>query len=174
MYEQTYPSKRFQITLDFIEKHLSKSDQILDLGVSNPLSQLMREKGFSVQNTEGEDLDDDFSALSEKEYTVLTAFEIFEHLLNPYTVLKNAKAEKIILSVPLRLWFSPAYQSKTDLRDRHYHEFERWQFDWLLEKSGYQILDRKQWTNPVGKLGIRPILRLFTPRYYMVYAEKIK
>ncbi|MBW3517679.1 class I SAM-dependent methyltransferase [Flavobacterium sp. NKUCC04_CG] len=174
MYEQTYPTKRFQITLNFIEKHLSKSDRILDLGVDNPLSQLMRSKGFDVKNTQGEDLDNDFSALSQQEYTVLTAFEIFEHLLNPYTVLKNAKAEKIILSVPLRLWFSRAYQSKTDLRDRHYHEFESWQFDWLLEKSGYRILDRKQWAHPVGKLGFRPILRLFTPRYYMVYAEKIR
>ncbi len=174
MYENTYPTKRFQITLDFIEKHLSKSDQILDLGVANPLSQLIKERGFDVHNTLGEDLDEDFSALTNNNYTALTAFEIFEHLLNPYTVLKNCRADKIIISVPLRLWFSPAYQSKTDLRDRHYHEFESWQLDWLLEKSGYQIIDRQQWTNPVNKLGIRPILRLFTPRYYMVYAEKIK
>ncbi|MCP1994846.1 methyltransferase [Flavobacterium sp. HSC-61S13] len=174
MYENTYPTKRFQITLDFIEKHLSKSDQILDLGVANPLSNLMTAKGFDVHNTLGEDLDEDFSALTSNNYTAMTAFEIFEHLLNPYTVLKNCRADKIILSVPLRLWFSPAYQSKTDLRDRHYHEFESWQLDWLLEKSGYQILDRRKWTNPVSKLGIRPLLRLFTPRYYMVYAEKIK
>ena len=33
-----------------------------------------------------------------------------------------------------------AYKSKTDPLDRHYHEFEPWQFDWLLEKSGWKII----------------------------------
>lgn len=174
MYENTYPTKRFQITLDFIEKHLSKSDRILDLGIVNPLSRLIKDRGFQIENTQGEDLDEDYSALKQHSYNTLTAFEIFEHLLNPYTVLKNCRADKIFISVPLRLWFSPAYRSKTDLRDRHYHEFESWQLDWLLEKTGYRILDRTQWTNPVKKLGIRPIFRLFTPRYYLIYAEKTK
>ena len=37
-----------------------------------------------------------------------------------------------------------------------------------------QIKGRQKWTNPTKKIGIRPILRWFTPRYYIVYAEKIK
>ncbi|MBT8179158.1 MAG: methyltransferase, partial [Eudoraea sp.] len=56
--------------------------------------------------------------------------------------------------------------------DRHYHEFEAWQFDWLLDKAGWKIKDSSKWTNPAGKLGFRPLLRLFTPRYYIVYAER--
>ena len=72
----------------------------------------------------------------------------------------------------MRLWFASAYRSKTDMRDRHYHEFEDWQFDWLIEKSGFEIKDRNKWTSPIKKLGIRPILRMFTPRYYAIYAEK--
>ena len=58
--------------------------------------------------------------------------------------------------------------------DRHYHEFEDWQFDWLLEKAGWEIKKRHKWTNPVKKIGLRPLLRLFTPRYYIVYAERKK
>ena len=58
------------------------------------------------------------------------------------------------------------------MRDRHYHEFEDWQFDWLLEKAGWNIKKRQKWTSPISKIGIRPILRKFTPRYYAVYAEK--
>jgi hypothetical protein len=58
--------------------------------------------------------------------------------------------------------------------DRHYHEFEDWQLDWLLEKTGWKITDRLQFTHPVKKLGIRPLLRYFTPRYYIVAAEKVK
>ncbi|MCW8980959.1 MAG: methyltransferase, partial [Altibacter sp.] len=51
-------------------------------------------------------------------------------------------------------------------------EFEDWQFDWLLEKAGWTIKKREKFTNPVKKIGIRPILRRFTPRYYLVYAER--
>lgn len=173
MYEKTYPKKRFEKTLDFLNKHISKDARILDLGVPNPLSKLMLEQGFNVSNTQGEDLDEDQSVLKQPTYDVLTAFEIFEHLLNPYTILKACKAKTIVISVPLRLWFSPAYRSKTDRWDRHYHEFEDWQLDWLLEKCGYKIIAREKWAHPVQKFGIRPLLRKFTPRYYMVLAEKV-
>lgn len=174
MYEKTYPNKRFKHTLEFLDKHISKEESILDLGVSNPFSEIMTREGYEVQNTKGEDLDVDTSAVQNASVKVVTAFEIFEHLLSPFTVLKSIQADKLVASVPLRLWFSPAYQSKTDKWDRHYHEFEDWQFDWLLEKTGWNIVDRQKWTNPTKKMGIRPILRWFTPRYYIVYAEKVK
>lgn len=174
MYEKTYPNKRFKNTLEFLNKHISKDSKVLDLGVSNPFSEIMKEEGFQVSNTKGEDLDLNTEAIENSAADVVTAFEIFEHLLSPFTVLKSIKSDKLVASIPLRLWFSPAYRSKTDLWDRHYHEFEDWQFDWLLEKAGWKILDRQKWTNPTKKLGIRPILRWFTPRYYIVYAEKIQ
>ncbi|MBF6640401.1 methyltransferase [Flavobacterium sp. J49] len=174
MYEKTYPSKRFNITLQFLKKHITTAETILDLGVPNPFSKIMEDNGYTVINTKGEDVDNDQSALQNENYQVFTAFEIFEHLLNPYTVLENVKANKILISIPLRLWFSPAYRSKTDMWDRHYHEFEDWQLDWLLEKTGWKIVDSVKFTHPVKKLGFRPLLRYFTPRYYMVYAEKIK
>jgi hypothetical protein len=88
-------------------------------------------------------------------------------------VLSDIKANKLVASVPLKLWFASAYRSKTDLRDRHYHEFEDWQFDWLLEKAGWKIVKREKFTNPVKKIGFRPILRRFTPRYYLIYAERV-
>lgn len=172
MYENTYPHKRYNLTLEFLKRHITTHNAILDLGVNNPFSEIMRKEGYTVTNTTGEDLDNDQSALRNNEYDVLTAFEIFEHLLNPYTVLQQVKSRKLIISVPLRLWFSPAYRSKTDMWDRHYHEFEDWQLDWLLEKTGWIIKDRKKWTNPTKKLGIRPLLRYITPRYYIVYAER--
>ena len=42
----------------------------------------------------------------------------------------------------------------------------------LLEKAGWQIKYREKWTHPTQKLGFRPLLRYFVPRYYAVYAEK--
>jgi len=160
--------------MQFVKKHLAVSEKILDLGIENPLSEIMKKEGFSVINTSGEDLDNDQEALHNAAYDAVTAFEIFEHLLNPYTLLKNITADKLFISIPMRLWFSPAYRNKKDIWDRHYHEFEDWQLDWLLEKTGWKIIDRQKWTNPVKQVGIRPLMRLFTNRYYIVYAEKIK
>jgi hypothetical protein len=173
MYENTFPNKRFKHTITFLQNHVSTSERILDLGVVNPLSEIMMEKGYKVENTRGEDLDIDISAIINSDADVVTAFEIFEHLLSPFTVLKSIKAKKLVVSIPLRLWFSTAYRSKTDMRDRHFHEFEDWQFDWLLEKTGWKIIAREKWTNPTKKIGIRPILRWFTPRYYIIYAERV-
>lgn len=173
MYEKTYPNKRFKLTLQFLKKQISTSETILDLGVKNPFSEIMISEGYAVENTKGEDLDEDRSTIENSSADVVTAFEIFEHLLSPYEVLKSIKSKKLVISVPLRLWFASAYRSKTDKWDRHYHEFEDWQLDWLLEKTGWKIIERQQWTNPVKKFGIRPFLRRFTNRYYIVYAERI-
>ncbi|MBQ0786858.1 MAG: methyltransferase [Oceanihabitans sp.] len=174
MYEGKFPHKRYKITFEFLEKHISKNESILDLGVVNPFTDVMKNAGYPVTNTSGEDLDTDTSAIENSNTEVVTAFEIFEHLLSPLTVLKEIKANKLVASIPMRLWFASAYRSKTDKWDRHYHEFEDWQFDWLLEKAGWKIMDSKKWTNPTKKIGIRPIFRWFTPRYYIVYAERIK
>jgi hypothetical protein len=173
MYEKTFPNKRYKYTAEFLLKHISTDSKILDLGIENPFTQTMKELGYTVENTKGEDLDLDTSVIENSNANVVTAFEIFEHLLSPFTVLKSIKTKQLVASVPLKLWFSSAYRSKTDQWDRHYHEFEDWQFDWLLEKAGWKIIDSQKWTNPTKKVGIRPILRWFTPRYYIVYAERI-
>lgn len=158
--------------MDFLVDVAPPPSSILDLGIENPFSGFMKKEGYSVENTAGEDLDTEFSAVMQSEAEIVTAFEIFEHLLAPFNVLRKIKAEKLVASIPLKLWFSNAYRSKTDPWDRHYHEFEDWQFNWLLEKAGWKIRAREKWTNPTKKLGIRPLLRTFTPRYYIVYAER--
>ena len=173
MYDKSYPNKRYKHTIQFLKKHVPESATILDLGVENPFSKMMSSEGFKVENTKGEDLDLDASAIKSSQAEVVTAFEIFEHLLSPFTVLNAIQSNKLVVSIPLRLWFSSAYRSKTDMRDRHFHEFEDWQFDWLLEKAGWEIKARQKWTNPTKKIGIRPLLRWVTPRYYIVYAERI-
>ena len=113
--------------------------------------------------------------------------EIVENLINTFLyagevslklrekgLTKEIKSDKLVCSIPLRLWFSSAYRNRNDERDNHFHEFEDWQFRLLLKKTGWNIIDEKKFTNPVKKFGFRPILRLFTNRYLIVYAEKIK
>ena len=173
MYSKNFPFKRYQITTDFIKKFVDKNELILDLGIENPLSKMLKNNGYNIINTSGEDLDIDQSAVKETNATVVTAFQIFEHLLNPFQLLMSIKANKLVCSVPLSLWFANAYRNSKDIRDNHFHEFEDWQFRLLLQKTGWKIIDEKKFTNPVKKIGLRPLLRLFTNRYLIIYAEKI-
>ena len=174
MYRNNFPSKRYRITIDFVKKHISENENILDLGIMNPFSKILVDNGYKVNNTGGEDLDVDRSIITRSSASVVTAFQIFEHLTNPFQVLKEIKSDKLVCSIPLRLWFSSAYRNRNDERDNHFHEFEDWQFRLLLKKTGWNIIDEKKFTNPVKKFGFRPILRLFTNRYLIIYAEKIK
>lgn len=167
--------ERYQKTLRFMNKHLSKGSRILDLGTPNPFSEIMTEKGFRVVNTGGENLDDDYLKYTDMDVEAVTSFEIFEHMLAPYNLLRDLKTDKLIASVPLKLWFASAYWNEKDDWDKHYHEFERKQFNFLLEKTGWEIKDSETWTSASWKkLGFRPILRHFTPRYYIVYCERKK
>lgn len=167
-----YPKKRYEKTLSLVKKFAPTNAKILDIGVLNPFSEIMQNNGFQVINTNGEDLDFQSEILQRIEADFVTALEILEHLVNPLGVLQNITANKLFVTVPLRLWFAKAYRNNADPRDCHYHEFEDWQLDMLLEKAGWQIKYREKWTNPVKKIGFRPLLRYFTNRYYAVYAER--
>ena len=148
-----YPKKRYQRTLAILKKMAPQGQKILDLGIRNHLDLYPEQlQSFSVE--------------------MVTALEILEHLVNPFGVLQQLPAKKLLVTVPLRLWFAPAYRNQEDPRDCHYHEFEDWQLDMLLEKAGWQIKYREKWTHTTQKLGFRPLLRYFVPRYYAVYAEK--
>lgn len=168
----SHHNRRYNLTIEFLQKVLPAPATILDLGTRNDFSEIMEQHGYTVINTEGEDLDLLPEVVKKHKVDAVTAFEIFEHLIAPFNVLKAITSTKLITTIPLNLWFAKAYRSKTDSWDRHYHEFEDWQFDWLLEKSGWNIKETQKWTSPVNKIGFRPILRKFTPRYYAVYAER--
>lgn len=166
-------ARRYSRTLNFLDKSLKGNESILDLGINNPFSQMMRDKGFQVDNTDmNQDLDLDYDQVKRDKYDVVTAFEIFEHMVAPFNLLREIKAKTLIASIPLRLWFATAYWNDKDEWDRHYHEFEPRQFDMLLRKSGWNIIDSEKWTSHSNKIGIKPLLRRITPRYYIVYCER--
>ena len=163
--------RRYRLTLDFLAEGLPPPARLLDLGAPNPMGRRLEAAGYRVRNTEG-DLDEVPDVLRAADVDAVTAFEILEHLVGPLAVLRALEAPRLFATVPLRLWFAPAYRSATDPWDRHFHEFEDWQFDWLLEKAGWRIVRRATWTNPARKLGLRPLLRRITPRYYAVEAVR--
>jgi len=163
--------QRYVKTFEFLEETLSPPASILDIGNRNELSERLAQKGFDIVNTDG-DLDlDPQSELSEGK-DVVTAFEILEHMVAPFNLLRGLKAPRLFASVPMRLWFKSAYRNQSEHWDSHFHEFEDWQFDWLLDKSGWEVVRRARWTSPTGEIGIRPLLRRYTDRYYIVEAKR--
>jgi hypothetical protein len=173
MTENNNPNLRYSKTLNLVNELVGKDEKILDLGTPNQFSEIMKKEGFKVQNTNGEDLDFDYKLINNYQADCYTSFELFEHLLAPLNVLNEIKKGKLLTSVPLKVWFSKAYWDKENEWDRHYHEFEPRQFDWLLEKAGWKIIKSETWTSPDRfRPGIRPVLRYIWPSYYFVYAEK--
>src|SRR6056297_2707679 len=165
--------ERIDSTIQFLIENIGPNKRILDLGVPNSLGEAMKKAGFEVINTGGEDLDVDFEKYLKMAVDCVTAFEIFEHMLAPFNILRHLEVPHLVASVPLKLWFASAYWSETDPWDRHYHEFEPKQFDMLMERTGWEIKNSAKWKNPEKKkLGIRPILRNVTDRYYIVHCQR--
>lgn len=163
--------RRFVNTLKFMGKSTANVKTILDIGEPNQFSNIMSEHGYKVENT-SVDLDKNPQALKKYSPDAVTAFEVLEHLLNPLGVLENLDASHLFATIPLRLWFKKAYKNPHDPWDRHFHEFEDWQFDWLLDHAGWEIIRSEKWTSPIHEIGFRPFLRRFTPRYYAIEAIK--
>ncbi|WP_339606065.1 methyltransferase domain-containing protein [uncultured Roseivirga sp.] len=166
--KQVTKYRRFEQTLEFLKVSLPKGSKILDLGTPNDMSAYLTDYGYQVDNAYGVDFDLNPEIIAKEGYDAVTMFEVLEHLINPMGVLTRVKAPKLFASVPLSLWFAKAYRNKSDEWDQHFHEFEDWQFDWLVEKSGWKIVRTEKWTNPVKNIGFRAILRKFTPRYYII------
>lgn len=163
---------RFNKTRLLMSRYIDHQERILDLGTPSDLSEILKKDHFNIQNAYGFDFDLDPDRVNDYEYDVLTAFEVLEHLVSPFPLLQKTRARKLVVTVPLRLWFAKAYQDAGNPWDRHYHEFESWQLDMLVEKAGWEIRAREKWVPPFSPDGLRSILRAMTPRFYAVYAER--
>lgn len=165
--------KRFSRTLEFMADLDIKSYKILNLGPKNPLSDFLVKHGYNISNTKvNQDLDFDFEIVKSQQFDVVIGFEILEHLVSPFPLLNSISANKLVLSVPLSLWFAKAYWNDNDPYDRHYHEFEPKQLKMLLNKANWKIMKEQKHVSAGFKIGIRPLLRMFTPRHYFVYCER--
>ena len=82
--------RRFSNTLRFLDAVSPPPARILDLGTPNELGRRMERAGYEVSNTEG-DLEEPTGVIG-KDVDFVTAFEILEHLVTPYNVLRAIQA----------------------------------------------------------------------------------
>lgn len=153
---------------------IPKGASILDLGGDSVIASALREWGkFEIDNTGEVDLDEHYDMLKEKQYEYCTAFEVLEHLRNPYMVLKSIPCKYLYLSVPNRVWFAKPYWGEG--WDTHYHEFIPREIRSLLEKTGWKIEKEELWKWKYSPLKPRPLLRKYGPWYswIAIKAEKV-
>jgi len=172
---------RFKKTETFLNKTLKSKDiEILDIGATNKCSQYLIDKGFKIQNTnESIDLDHLTNELDKyQNKDITTAFEVLEHLFDPMQFLNKIPTSKLILTVPLQLWFSKPYMHIAindggHVAYGHFHEFAAEQLQMVLDKTGWKIIYEEKWKSaPRYLIGIRPILRYFYSSVYAVYCER--
>ena len=46
MYEGKFPHKRYRITFQFLQEHIPNTSKVLDLGIENPFTKVMKENGY--------------------------------------------------------------------------------------------------------------------------------
>ena len=146
-----YNQRRYQHTLRFINK---LDGDVLDCGERNPITDLI-EKRFEarIANTVG---DLDILPITGK-YDYILAFEIIEHLMNPlWFLLQTNQALKpngtVYLSTPIN---KPKFLWRHD----HFHEFDEFRLESLIDRAGFEIL-RKERQRFYKITGVRPIIRV--------------
>ena len=157
--EDKHTMRRAEYTLRFIASHISgKAEHLLDISDKNKVGDyIAKELELEIYNTSG-DFDYDWSAPSRGFDTVI-CLEVLEHLLSPKFFLIELKKyikpdAQIFITYPSRPKFLWA--------DHHFHEYDLRRFRYLVEQSGYEIIDikRKKFTRSNYFKGIRTPLRL--------------
>ena len=93
------PVNRYNKTLKMLNEVCPSPSVIFDLGIRNPFSNIMEKNNYKVYNTSGQDFDTNPILDIPDDVDLVTGFEIIEHLVSPYTLLKNINAKRIFLTV---------------------------------------------------------------------------
>lgn len=95
--------RRYNNTINFLNKQkINQKNRILDLGIENPFSEIMEKRGFTVFNTGKTDLDLNPEIVKNFDVDVVTAFEILEHLVSPFPLLKKFAWQKTYCNCTLK------------------------------------------------------------------------
>ncbi len=153
--------RRFTATLAFLA---APAPPLLDLGPPNALArEIERRFGVRADHTEEHDLDrEPLAGIRPGPYATITAFEIFEHLMNPLFVLDGCRevlrpGGVLYLTVPRRHPHEWLFGKSSE----HFHEFALDELRWLLEKSGFDVVTLEAANTSTLAMGVRPVLRRF-------------
>jgi hypothetical protein len=127
---------RWQKSIDFVSVSgvASRTATGLDIGDRTPMTGMLEELYGCRFDTTSVDLD---TGALDGSYTVVTAFEVLEHLYNPLHLLLEAK--KVMAPGPAsRLFVStPAWKPAILQSPDHFHEMPRRSLESLFDRAGF-------------------------------------
>lgn len=166
-------------TIDLlIRAEVNSKSRIYDMGLPNMMADhIIGKFGCHVHHSTKGDLNIHVKPDMWSYYnaTLVTSFEVFEHLYNLFPVLRWARdlGVPLVGSVPLRFPFSKQYWTD-DYYDRHYNEFEVPQFRWIMDEAGWDIVYEEFWYLDFNLKGIRPFLRTFLAPSWLGFIARPK
>jgi len=159
--KQTYD--RWGKTVKELKGRIKRDRIALDVGPNGKFQNILANAfHIEVMNTNNLDLDIGIWQVS-KFWDYIFMFDILEHLMDPFTVLRQARVSlkdggKLFITVPRRPKF---------LWNRgHFNEFDEWRFRVFVERAGFKIVYQTSWRMKKSRFGVRPILRYFLERTY--------
>jgi len=165
-----FNKKRAKETIKFC--NFSKNAIVLDIAENNKMSiYIADEKNITIVNTSG-DLDYVIIPDVDIKYKYVTCFQIIEHLMNPRLFFDNLyriATEDVILYL--------SYPSRLKIMwndEEHFHEYDRLRFEYLLKKTGWEIVREKKIYVSIIPNGIRPLVRNFMPQTIIYKIVKIE
>lgn len=166
----SYSSSRTRQTIEFCD--IPKGSTVLDIAEPNELSkQLAKDKQVKVINTIS-DLDYKITPKLLMRFEYVTCFEVIEHLLNPRLFFDNLHE-----LTPDNVVVYLSYPSRPKIMwndDEHFHEYDKQRFNYLLNKTGWGIVQKKKIYVRRKPNGIRPLIRNFIPQTVIYELKKTK
>jgi SAM-dependent methyltransferase len=169
--------ERYKITLDIMPSHLSGT--VLDLGVPNPFTPLIRESypGLEIVNT-GEHIDFDKGSLPfpDKSFDAVFSFEVLEHLMNPLWNLLECR--RVLKDEGTMFITTPkgGFPSLLMWKETHFHEIDRRRLKVLMQSADLRIRRMEGFNKSPfywWKMGIfRPTLRVFLGGWFYLEVQK--
>uniref|UniRef100_A0A6H2A448 Putative methyltransferase n=1 Tax=viral metagenome TaxID=1070528 RepID=A0A6H2A448_9ZZZZ len=161
-------SKGGKATFDRIGKFISPlRGDILEIGERNPFTKFLENSFRSPIDNSSGDLNYELITPKDKYHCIICS-HVIEHIPNVLTFLNNMvnKLDKhgtICITYPVRL-------KKTT---HHYHEIPIEDMLLLLNEVGLRIVKQEiQRANFGKKIGIRPLLRFWTDKNYLLMCKK--
>ncbi len=168
--------ERYSLTLERMPGRLA--GKVLDLGVENPFTPLLKQSYPELQITNtSPNIDFDTMPLPypDQSFDYVFSFEVIEHLINPLWNMQECRRVlredgKIILTTPKGVFPSFMWM------DTHFHEIDRGRLEFLFSRAGLKVLKLDEFNKRPSywlKMGLfRPALRIVFGGWFYAELEK--
>jgi len=161
--------RRAKMTLRWLKKFKIETP-IMEWSERTPFTEMLEKEYGKIENLTIEEPDDDYQYPKGHSYQTIFCFDVLEHMMNPYFVVKRlhgalATGGHLFLTVPAALPF-------TCLMERHnFLEWRKEEIENVLLRARYKMdIETRCGTAMLPYCGLKPLLRRYLRRTHFVHA----